>query len=482
MKRPLIAGFCLAGALAFTGCPTLPQQRTPPTPETVPAEEAPEPGAAVPEETIPTVDDTYDAISLSVRAGRPEDALAAYLEAELASPEEPRTLLLLANLYLIAGALEEADSVLQAILSDDPENVDAVYMRSLVAAATGDRESQRAALERVLELDAGEPRALASLGEIHLADGELEAARQAFSMALEREPTDVVARMGLGNVHLRREEYAAAEEQFTQVIGHDADYAFSYSDRALARALQRKFSGAESDLTEAIRLDPEFPWHYIDRGRVRLEQRRFSDAAADFTTAIELDGQSFIGYVLRARAYDAMDQYEPALRDYARAVELRPDYHPAYAPLATLLYMGGRSLEAATWYRKAHQVDTRRLDFALLAALSLKTGGRPADATSWLNQELAQFPRESLYYQMARYYLLPTNDGYMLAEIGRERDDRVKGQMYFYLGAQLELLGRTSTAQASFLEAEDALPPGFLERRLASWHLERYRAGDEEGE
>ncbi len=476
MKHALVAALC---ALALAGCSTPGPEPATGEPELPQQDELVAGSPPAPEEPVLSVDDTYTAISLNVRAGDPLAALEAYQEAELENPDEPATRLLLVNLYLIAGSVDEAEALLSEILRADPDDTQALHLQSLIAAARGDQEGQKSALLRIVELEPGNAQALASLGEIELQERNLDAAEDRFVAALEQDESDVVARMGLGNVYLRREEYEAAEEEFTAVIERDPGYAFSYGDRARARALRRNFSGAVSDLTEAISLDPEYQWHYIDRGRVYLEQRRFADAVNDFSAAIAIDGSSFIGYVLRARAYDAEDEYDAAREDYARVLEMRPDYYPAYAPYATLLYMEKRPVEAADYFKQAFQTDSRRLDFALLAALSLKAGNRESAANDWVSEHLAQFPRDSLYYTMARYYLLPGNEGYVLAEINQEQDDVVKGQMYFYLAAQLELLGRTETARAAFLEAEDTLSPGFVERRLASWHLDSYRSGQE---
>ena len=86
---------------------------------------------------------------------------------------------------------------------------------------------------------------------------------------------------------------------------------------------------------------------------------------------------------------------------------------------------------------------------------------RTLRAENWLTDNLSHFPRDTVFYAMARYYLLPGYDGAILAEIREEQDEMVKGQMYFYIGAQLAVLQRHATAQASLLEAESLLPPGF---------------------
>jgi len=455
-----VVAICIFAAAVFTGCVGL-RSRTAVEP-VIP--DQPEEEIIITEEPAPppvlTIDDAYEAITLSVQAGDPAGAIAAYEDAEIENPDDPGTRVLLANLYLIAGAVTEAEALLREVLEDEPDNIDALFLSSLIFAVTGDRDRQLIILEKLLAREPSNPKALASLGELQLQDRSYDAAAGSFAAALE-------------------EEYEAAEAELTIVIDSEPDYPFSYADRARARALQREFSGAAEDLSAAIELDPEFQWHYIDRGRVYLEQRKFDAATADFSSAISLDSTQFITYILRGRALDSLGAYREALADYETGLAMRPDYYPAYAPTATLLYITGRYPESSSYYQQAFEADERRLDYVLMAALSLKAGGHDDSMERWLTDNLSHFPRDTVFYSMARYYLLPANDGYVLAEIGQEQNATVRGQMYFYLGAQLVLLERHATAQAALLEAESELPPGFLERRLATWHLNAYRSGDD---
>ncbi|MFW5743179.1 MAG: tetratricopeptide repeat protein [Spirochaetota bacterium] len=475
LSAPVTAAFL---ALFLAGCATSPPERDAP-PAEEPAEQVPQTAPAEPEPVL-TVPEAYDAISLSVQAGDPEAAIAAYEEAQLDDPDDPATRVLLANLFLIAGETDEAARVLDEVLADEPDNTDALYLLALVRGAEGDDDEQRRLLERILELDPTHVRARSALAELQVQGQSYRDAAENFRAALEQESDNLVARVGLGNVYLRQERYEEAEQELSAAIDLAPDYSFAYSDRARARALQYELGAAETDLSTAIELDPQFYWHYIDRGRVRLERRRFGGAEADFTRAIELNGERFLGFALRARARDAQEDVEGALADYERTLAMRPDYTPAFAPIGVLSYMTEAFDDAFSYLERAFEEEDRRYDLALLASLALKSARRDRESTDFLNGIVNTISRDSLYYDMMRYYLQPGNEGYVMSEIRASTDDTLKAQMYFYLGAQLELLGRIETAQASFLEAEEGLQPGFVERRLASWRLRAYRSGEED--
>ena len=478
--------------IVLAGCASIPpaDEAAPPArdEETAEAERPEEPEAR--REPVLTVPEAYESISLSVQAGDPDAAIAAYEEAELEDPDDPQTRALLANLYLIAGQVEEADAILEGVLARDPENTDALFLRALIQGARGEEDEQRELLEQVLEIDPEHARARAALAELQVQDRSYSAAAENFREVLDDEPDNLVARVGLGNVLLRQERYEQAEEELSEAIELDPEYSFAYSDRARARALQYELGSAEEDLTTAIELEPDHYWHYIDRGRVRMERRRFAGAEADFSRALEINDELFLAYALRARATDARiaDAQEPdvmetvraAIADYESALERRPDYSPAYAPLGVLYYMDEQFGAAFDYLSRAWEEDERRYDLALLAAIALKSQRREEEAAEFLEDLLPSVPRDSLYWDMIRYYLQPRNEGYVMSRIREETDETIQAQMYFYAGAQLELLGRVQTAQAAYLEAEDRLQPGFMERRLASWRLRAYRSQEED--
>ena len=466
-----------AGVLLLAGCATfLPERLAEPiaaVPEPVAEPEPPRPALTVPE--------AYEAISLSVQGGDPAGAIAAYQEAELRDPDDPLTTVLLANLFLIGGDPAAARELLDQVLAADPGNTEALYLRSLVQAAAGDAAGQRATLESIVSIDPLHSRALASLGELDLQARRFAAATERFNAAIASEPDNFVARVGLGNVLLRQERYAQAEEQFNVAIALDPDLPYTYGDRARARALQYDLPAAESDLSTAIDLAPDYYWHFIDRGRVRLERRLFDAAEEDLARAIELDPDRFLGYALRGQARDAIAMDRPqripdALADFEQALKLRSDYTVLYAPIAVLYYLTGQHDSAHFFFNEALRREPRRYELALLTSLALKSGGRERESQTFLNGIVNDVARDSLYYHVIRYYLQPGYEALVLTQLRDSTDRVLRARMHFYVGAQLELLGRVQTAQASFREAEDRLAPGYLERRLATARLAPYRS------
>ena len=464
-------GLIIVATLLLAACGTTPD----PTPDPIrPDREEPlEP----PEPLFDPTEEAYESISLALAMGDPERAINAFEDAQLADPDSPETQVLLANLYLTAGALDDAARILENVLQDYPDNEQALFALALLTGHRGDRAQAQDLLERLVEVNPEQAQAQAALGELRLRNRRYGPAENAFAASLAQEPDNLVALVGMGNLKLRTDEPAAAERFLDRAVETAPDFPFAYADRSRARALQRKFGEAEADLQRAIELDEEFLWHYYDRGKVRLERNNPAGAVEDFNRVIAKDPSIFLTYVYRARAFDLLQEREQAVADYRTALELRPDYHPGMAPLAVLLLELGRYGEAAdrfaAAFREQNPNDPPDRGLALLSALSRKLAGEEAEARRYLERNAREFSGSGLYADMARYYISPGSDAYIYRQVSRESDKQLRIRMSFFLAGQYEVLGRNSSARALYREVLDENLRGLVETRLARDRLER---------
>ncbi len=429
---------------------------------------------------VPGIEDpeqeAYESISLYMSLGDPQAAIAAYEEARLERPEAPRTRVLLSSLLPAAGRFDDAALLLDIVLESDPDNPGAMFNRALLLGYHGDTDRQSELLRKVIDRQPANAQAHAALGENYLQQGQLRDAQAAFRTGLEHDPDNFVALVGLGNTLLRRDEHREAEKVLTRAVEIDPEYSFAWSDRGRARARQHNLEDAEQDLTRAISLQPDFSWHYVDRARVRAERRDFSGAKADYTRAIELEPDVFLNYANRGRLNATVGNYDEAYHDYKTALEMRPDYHAGYAPMAMLTFMREEWERSARYFRRAWQHDDTRYGYPLLSALALRNNHDESGARGYLNSILNQLPRDTLYYEMARFYITPTVDGRLLRRIEQENNRMIKAQMFFLMGGHYELSRQNRLARTVYLQVEDQKLTQLIESQLATWALDqRYR-------
>ncbi len=461
----LIAILFLALLFVF-GCASPPE----PIPDDVPGELPDGPPVLDPTE------ETYERISAAMALGDPLEAIAAYESSQLEDPDSPQTMILLGNLYLAAGDAASAEEVFQDVLEADPENGDALFGLALIAGARDDSAQERDLLERAVEADPDNTNARAALGEIYLQARRYSHAEQAFTETLQKDPNHLVALIGLGNVRLRTEKPEEAESVLTRAIEVAPEYSFAYADRSRAMSLQYRLDAAEEDLATAIELDEDYLWHRYDRGLVRLERNNWSGAVEDFSAFISGYPDIFLAYVHRGRAYSAGGDRAAAIADFKTALSIRKDYHPGFQPYAMLLFEDEQYEGAADFFHRAWSegdpADPRDPALVLLSALSWKLADEENRANRLIERAAGDLPQNTLYYEMARYYLRSVSgrrsqDTRILRAVEDESDRALQIRMKFLLAGQFEADGRTSSAVALYREVMETDLRGLPEIRLA---------------
>ena len=434
-------------------------------------------------EEIPEDEDVYAVIGAAMAAGDVEAAIAAFERAYSGFAQDAGTQILYASLLISARKIEQAESVIEEILADDPVNIEGLYLMSVIAGLNGNEGAQEEILLAIIELDPRHGQAHASLGEIRLRNGSYGPAGVSFEKSLAVEPDSIVALMGYGNVLLRTSEPELAVAQFDRVIEQTPDYVFAYVDRSRAKMENEDYIGAYVDLTTAIELDSEQYWHYIDRGKVRLLGLYDSDGAlADFNRAIEIDHEYFYAYVYRGGILDQREDRIHAIEDYLKVLDARPDYRYIYAPVGVLLYMEDRFREARVFIQKAYDFNKDEHFYAFLVALALKKEGLESEVEEYLREAIRGFPQDSLYYRLARIFFEPSSIGQVTGEVSLEQNIGLKMKSLFVLATHYLVEGQTVIAQKYFLEVEDKAYYDAYERRLSTRELEPFRGKGETNE
>ncbi|MDR1625456.1 MAG: tetratricopeptide repeat protein [Spirochaetia bacterium] len=425
------------------------------------------------EKPLPEEEELYTSVAYSLSTGDPMQAVRALEEARKRNPDSLETKQLLVDVLLIAQELEEARLVVDDILREDPDNRNALYSLALIESAQGNASAQREILQRLLAINPADDRAQAALGEIFLRERKYADAEKLFAQSLEGNPQNLVALIGKGNTQLRRGKAEDAAKTLTRVIELQPDYPFAYADRGRAHADAGNIEGAEADITKAIELIPDYAWNYYDRGKLRAQTGSTEAALEDLNTALGMDPSISLAYFYRARIYDGMDRIDEAYEDYRKAQSMNPKYAYINLPLAILEYKKGNWMRAASCFIKASDAERDEHAYHLLAALCYKKAGDQKKASDYLAGIMGKLPRDTLFYHMARYYMQPSSDLFIVQQVQAEKNKVLRSRMLFYLAAQYMLQNRMPGARTYFLDASGEANNGYIENRLAAWELKK---------
>jgi predicted TPR repeat methyltransferase len=96
------------------------------------------------------------------------------------------------------GRLAEAEAAYRGILSEQPDNADALNFLGMLTCQTGNTVAAAELLRRSVEVDASNPHAWLNLGNVLLVNDDKEAARSAFEKATQLAPELPIAWFNLG--------------------------------------------------------------------------------------------------------------------------------------------------------------------------------------------------------------------------------------------------------------------------------------------
>lgn len=193
------------------------------------------------------------------RAGRYDDALAAFETAFGDGPEEWRI-----NEWRIH------DSMSKTLLKMGRKDEAMEHIRASLAIWPRNAEMQ------------------ANLGYLLFERGNLAEARVHLDLALRLAPDDPQAWTNRGSLRLSQGDHEGAEADYGEAIARSPAYGPAHRGRGMVRLARGDAKGAEADLGEAVRLLPDDPagWYFRARARAALGNREGARADLDRAAAL----------------------------------------------------------------------------------------------------------------------------------------------------------------------------------------------------
>jgi predicted O-linked N-acetylglucosamine transferase (SPINDLY family) len=213
------------------------------------------------------------------------------------------------------GRLAEAEAIYRAILSQHPDQPDALHHLGLIAIQAGRNDVAVQLIGKAVSVRPGIAEFHNHLGLALVGVRASEQAINEFRKALQIKPDLAEAYFGLGNAH----------RQLGQL------------------------EPARAALREAVRLKPDYAWAYTNLGVASLDQRAFDDAIAAFGAATKIEPKNPDFQNNYATALRAAGRLGEAVRVYRHALELRPNWADFLSNLGnTLLEQGELDAGIAT--------------------------------------------------------------------------------------------------------------------------------------
>ena len=394
-----------------------------------------------------------------------DKALAVLEEADILTLEQE---ILKAALLVANGDYDEARGVLNRLLDENPGHNEVLYNLALLDNAEGRVEERDRLVSEILSTDPEHEGALLIKGSVDLSAKRYEDANKSFLTILQNNPNNFMALSGGGSAQMNLDQLESSIKLLDRAIALEPGFAYLYVDRARAWKGLKNYGNSEDDYGKAIELEPEVEWHYLDRARVRIQYfHNLEGAWEDLKILESINPDNLFANIYMAGILDEWKRFDEAKVYFEKVLAARPDYGYAHEPLAKYAYMNGDFNAARNHFLQSYNFDDRDPLVALAAALCMEKSGDRKSAESLLKQVGTRLDRDSVEYEMFRYYLSPGSSFFISDKVAKEKNEDLRSRMYFYMGARDDLKGLRKTALAFYEKVED--DTGFFESDLAAW-------------
>jgi tetratricopeptide (TPR) repeat protein len=310
------------------------------------------------------------------QAGRLEEARARYDAILRQDPDHFNALYLLGTLYAQAGHSEPGASLLKRAIAVNPNVASAHGLLSLALIDLKRPSEALESLARAIALDPSYVDAHYSRGLAFSQLQRREEALASYDAAIALQPDHAEAHNNRGIIlgELARPDEALAS--FDAAIRASPGFAEAHNNRgALLHALGRAQASLES-CERAVALKPDYARAHFNRGVALFALNRPREAVASYAAAIAIDPGDARVLEAHGSALQALGRHEEALASLDRAITLRPDSLEVHNNRGSALYELARLDEALASYDAALALNPDHVEVRTNRAAALLLAGR----------------------------------------------------------------------------------------------------------
>jgi superkiller protein 3 len=370
----------------------------------------------------PAFTSVYLPLGLAYAEAKNYTAAESYLgKAEAAGLATSEARLARADMFAKQGKTQEAISMLDLMIKDEPNNAAAIYQRAAAYETAGQTDKATAGYKKAVEIDPNYVPAWFQIGVAAYNRGDYKTALNAYQNVVRIQPDNYTAQANLASTYRQLDRYAeanaaykAAEPGNLKNPDHYSEWGFCLGktnewDNAIARLLtarelsptavdntnlgwayynaakldkkngneeaaKAKFEQARTYLNTAVKQDPKLDAAYLNLGSTNNEVGDHEAAVTALNTALALHTGWVIAYNQLGLGYRGLNKLDLAITALNAAVNLDGNYIPGLYNLGSTQYAAGKKDDA-----KKTQARLQKLDKQLAIQLGNVIAGKLID-------------------------------------------------------------------------------------------------------
>jgi choline-sulfatase len=279
---------------------------------------------------------------------------------------------------------ERIFALLNEIVRQDPEVIDAWFMLGTQHMAHGDLEQAVGYFKRTLQLKPDYDLAVFNLAQAYRRMGNDEAALAGFEHYLTLDPKDPFVRYQMGEIWLDRGDTVKAEGLFRQALEIDPQIAAAKNALGVLALQRGDPATAERLIREAIATKPTLRLAHFNLGLLAEQRGDIRLAEREYLEELKAHPESYKAAFNMSRLYEQVGDREGQIQALKQSIVSNPYFAEGHIFLAKAFLDAGTNLdEAVSLARKGLELrptsTVAPLGHYVLADLYSRQG-RPADS------------------------------------------------------------------------------------------------------
>ena len=259
--------------------------------------------------------------------------------------------------YHQLGQLQEAESLYQSILQQQPKNPDALHLLGVIAYQVGKYELAENLINQSIAINPSFAEAHNILGNALIKLERYEEALKCYELTLKLKPDYAEAYISIGNYYKEREQQAESIAQYKKALSLNPDCVEAHNNLGVMLLEEKQYEEAIKHFKKAISLKSNYAEAYYNLGNTLKEQGKLNDAIENYHHALAIIPNYSDAYCNLGNALLENEQFNDAISNYRHALAIRPDYAEAHNNLGVIYQKQGLFDNAIRCFEKTLSIN-----------------------------------------------------------------------------------------------------------------------------
>jgi arylsulfatase A-like enzyme/Tfp pilus assembly protein PilF len=245
------------------------------------------------------------------------------------------------------AAFREIKALLDEVLREDPEVIDAWFMMGNQYLRHGDPATAVQHFKKTLSLKPDYDLAVINLAQAYRRLGDVDAALAGFEHYLKIDPKDPYVRYQMGEIWLDRGDLHRAEREFRHALEIDPKVASAKNALGVVALKRGDSAGAERLIREALATKPDLRLAHFNLALVAEQRGQIREAEREYFAELKQHPENYMAAFNLFRLYEQVGDKEGQIGALKQSIESNPRFAEGHFFLAKAYLSSGTNLDEA---------------------------------------------------------------------------------------------------------------------------------------